>query len=217
MDFGIGVIYRIVKDVFGYFTRNMRRLTQTDRVNRRAKWEDEFKSKLLERRQNQLRSDVIIRDVQRVDDYPETEEEKRISSWFKKKKISPWFKVGLLDTYHRGILLGLEWVRLAQDKTGAWHYPARGQKETVNAVLTGYVRYENIERVNWDGDEYYGFPHIYCHFDEKGKMPYEKLMFCERRELKPEGIVSYTDLASFNDVEKHSKSRGTSRYYPPAK
>ena len=127
------------------------------------------------------------------------------------------FKVGLLDTYHRGILLGLEWVRLVQDETGAWHYPARDQQEKITAVLTGYVRYENIQRINWDGDEYYGLPHIYCHFDEKGKMPYEKLMFCERRELKPEGFVYYTDLASFDDVVELSKSNGTSHYYPPAK
>ena len=62
-------------------------------------------SKLLERGQEQLRPDVIIRDVLRIDDYPELSE---------KKGISSWFKVGLLDTYDRGILLGLEWVRLAQ-------------------------------------------------------------------------------------------------------
>ena len=84
-------------------------------------------------------------------------------------------------------------------------------------MLAGYVRYENIQRVNWDGDEYYGFPHIYCHFDEKGKMPYENLMFCERRELTPEGFVYYNDLSSFDDVEKHSKLKGTSRYYPSFK
>lgn len=211
MEIGIGVLYRIVKDFFGYtlkyIKRNKRCLTQTDRVNLRAKWEDEFQSKLLERRRKQLRSDVIIRDIQRVDDYPESGE---------KKGISPWFRVGLLDTYHRGILLGLEWVRLTRDDSGGWHYPAKAQKETVTAVLTGYVRYENIQHVNWDGDEYYGFPHIYCHFDEKGKMPYEKLMFCERKVLEPEGFEYYIDLNSLKDVEKLSKSRGTSRYYPPA-
>lgn len=199
MEIGFGVLYRIVKDFFGYvlkyFTRNKRSLTQADRVRLRAKWEDEFKSKLLERRRKQLRPDVIIRDMQRVDDYPETETGK-------KKRISPWFRIGLLDTYHRGIMLCIEWVRLTRDESGGWHFPAKGQRETTTAVLTGYVRYENIQHVNWDGDEYYGFPHIYCHFDEKGKTPYEKILFCERRVLEPEGIEYYVELDSLEDVKK---------------
>ncbi len=108
-------------------------------------------------------------------------------------------------------------IGLVQDETGAWHYPAKDQKETVHAVLTGYVRYENIEHVNWDGDEYYGFPHIYCHFDEKGKTPHEKLMFCEQCKSEPGGFVYYRELSSFDEVEKLSKSMGTSRYYPISK
>ena len=114
-------------------------------------------------------------------------------------------------------MLGFEIVRLVQDKSGAWHYPAKNQKETLHAVLTGYVRYENIERVDWEGDEIHGFPHIYCHFDEKGKVPYEKLVFCERRILKPEGWAYYSELASLDDVDKLSKSKSTSRYNPPYK
>lgn len=212
MEIGIGVLYRIVLDFIGYvlkyFTKNKRRLTQAERVELRAKWEVTFKSKLLERSREQLVHDVIIRDVLRVDDYPESETGK-------KKGISPWFRIGLLDTYHRGIMLGLDWVRLTRDESGSWHYPAKDKKETVTAILTGYVRYENIQHLNWDGDEYYGFPHIYCHFDEKGRMPYEKILFCERREMEPEGFEYYVELDSFENVEKLSKLKGTSRFYPP--
>ncbi len=111
-------------------------------------------------------------------------------------------------------MLELEWVRLTRDEIGGWHYPAKDQNETITCILTGYVRYENIQHVNWDGDEIYGFPHIYCHFDEKDKMPYEMLVFCERKVLEPEGFEYYTELDSYEDVEKLSKSKGSSRYYP---
>ncbi len=84
MEIGIGLIYRVTKDGLGwiwrYITRNKRSLTQADRVNRRVKWQGEFKSRLSERRQNGLPVDVTIRDVQRVDDYPETERRWGISS-----------------------------------------------------------------------------------------------------------------------------------------
>ena len=52
-------------------------------------------------------------------------------------------------------------------------------------------------------------------FDEESKMPYEKLLFCERCTLEPEGFVYYKELESFAGVEKYSKSKGTSRYYSP--
>ena len=42
---------------------------------------------------------MIVRDVDRVDDYPDGDT--------KGKGISAWFKVELLGTYHRGIEVGL--------------------------------------------------------------------------------------------------------------
>lgn len=60
MEIGIGLIYRVAKDGLGwlwrYITRNKRSLTQTDRLDRRAKWQGEFKSRLSERRQNVRRA-----------------------------------------------------------------------------------------------------------------------------------------------------------------
>jgi hypothetical protein len=59
-------------------------------------------------------------------------------------------------------------------------------------VLVGYVPFENIESVDWHGDEYYGFPHLYCYFDARRKEPYEKLAFCEKKEMN--GIPFYTEV-----------------------
>jgi hypothetical protein len=71
-----------------------------------------------------------------------------------------------MRTYH-SILIGLNWYKLIEDGDGRWRYPdyKHGEKGDINLILIGYVPYENIESVDWEGDEYYGEPHIYCHFD----------------------------------------------------
>jgi hypothetical protein len=68
------------------------------------------------------------------------------------------------------------------------------------------VRYEAIESVNWDGDEFYGYPHIYCHFTEKGRKPYERLVFCEM--LTTRGFTHYREVAELDKVVRLSKKLG---------
>jgi hypothetical protein len=58
-----------------------------------------FEEEIYKCRAEKLRQDVIIRHVNRVDNYPHTADEG--------KGISSWFRVALLDTYERGIVLCL--------------------------------------------------------------------------------------------------------------
>ena len=203
MDIGSGFIYRLIKDIYGYFTRNKRNLTEAEKIDLRTKWMEEFEPALNEKHIKELRSDVIVRDVSRVDEYPEISD---------KKGVSSWFKAGLVGSYHRGIQLLIDWVELVQDEDGTWRFPKQDEEATLTAGLVGLVRYENIQQVHWDGDEYYGLSHIFCHFDEKGKQPYEALKYCERREL--DGFPYFSDLATLEAVEKASKAANTKRYYP---
>jgi hypothetical protein len=94
------------------------------------------------------------------------------------------------------------------EKTGEWRYPNRdaGEKPEIRCMLVGYIPFEFIESVDWQGDEYYGFPHIYCHFDGPHGQPYEKMAFCEQRDLN--GLEYWTELAEFNQVRKLTKRRG---------
>jgi hypothetical protein len=143
--------------------------------------------------------DVIIRDVRRVDEYPDTT---------KGRGISPWYKCGLMGTYHKGILLGLSWEMLTSEGANSWRYTNHqaGESGDLKVILIGYVPYENIEAINWNGDEYYGEPHFYCHFDAKRGEPYEKLAFCEKRELND--IPFYTEVCPYEPVRKRSKRLG---------
>lgn len=194
--------YGIIKDGMHFFLSRRRKLSPADIVQLRQKWKPEFEQQIFERRLKKLREDVIVRDMKRIDSYPDISDKKQ-------KGISPWFRVGLVGTYHRGILIGLSWGGLSYDeKHKMWRHTNYALKEEteINALLIGYIPFENIETVDWGGDEYYGYPHIYCHFNTKRKEPYEKLAYCEKKFLHE--IPFYSEVADYDSVRKLSKRLG---------
>ena len=170
--------------------------SNAERIQHREKLRKAFEDEIYKCRAKNLRQDVIIRHVDRVDNYPNTDDEKGISAWF---------RVGLLDTYDRGIVLGLRYGGLVECE-GGYRFAdwANGEKADVRACLMGDVPYDSIEAVNMDGDKYYYFPHIYCHFDFNGE-PYERLWFCEKID-QPHGHPYFNHLADYEDVISNNPS-----------
>jgi len=198
IDLGpFSLFYRILKDLWTWIRGSQRRLSQSEITQARQKWKSEIEPTIWKRRKEGLGLDVIVHDVRRQDEYPDINE---------KKGISPWFKVGLMGTYHRGILAGLEWTGLTLDGD-KWHRTDHqaGEKTDLTAILIGYIKYENIEAIDWDGDEYYSNPHFFCHFVKRRREPYEKLAYCDKRDL--DDIVYYSELADYQDVKKNTKKR----------
>jgi hypothetical protein len=187
-----GFLYSLAKDGASFVRRVIKRQDPAEIVKLRNKWKAEFTSKIFERHQKRLRRDVIVRDMKRIDAYPNLKDE---------KGISPWFRVALLGTYHRGILLGLGFESLVEISEGKWRRAnyKLGEQGDIRAVLVGRVRYEDIESVDWDGDEYYGYPHIYCLFRRK-KEPYEDVGFYTENFLFEDALPFYTLIVSQNDV-----------------
>jgi hypothetical protein len=105
-------------------------------------------------------------------------------------------------------LVGLRWGQITKHESG-WTYKKHDDEKSsgVRVILIGYIPYENIEAVDWSGDEYYNFPHLYCHFDEKRKEPYESLMLCEEK-CNPGGRPFYVEVAPYETVRKVSKKLG---------
>lgn len=201
LELTLPLLYSLAKDAWAVATGKRRALSGAEILRLREKWQPQVEDYLVRRRREGLRQDVIVRDVRRIDNYPEVDEGE--------KGISPWFRVGLAGTYHRGIKLLLSLDRLCQDAaSGQWRYADQkaGEAHDLTAALIGLVRYEAIESVNWDGDEFYGYPHIYCHFTEKGRKPYERLIYCEARTHR--GAAHYTEIAEFDKVVRLSKKRG---------
>jgi hypothetical protein len=149
--------------------------------------------------------EVIIRDSKRIDNYPSTSE--------KGRRISSWFSVGIIGTYHRGLMvfLKLEGLKYEENKK-AWRYCdyINGEDHDINASLIGLIPFERIVSIDWEGDEYYRCPHIYCHFISESKEPYEELIFCQKRVTGQ--FVDYPEVAKHNDVRKLSKKLKKGNY-----
>ena len=86
MDFSVGFFYQLLKDGLAWFLKRSRsrQASPMERLEARKKWKLDFEGWINGRRRYHLRSEVIVRDVNRMDDYPGTQETK--------KGISPWFK-----------------------------------------------------------------------------------------------------------------------------
>ena len=195
----LSFLYALAKDVWAWFRRGRRSLTSAQVIQLRQKWKPIFEDKIAERRRAKLNLDVIIHDVKRLDQYP--------SGGFEGKGISAWFRAGLMGTYHGGILAGLRWETLTKSPDGRWRLTdyAADEKGELKVILLGEIPYERIEAVDWDGDEYYGQPHIYCHFDGPGHQPYQRLLYSEQRHLNDTPF--YTHVALEREVRRASKKR----------
>lgn len=140
-------------------------------------------------------TDVIVHDVNRLDSYPESGDDNS-------RRISGWFRVGLMDYTHRGVLLGLGWTYIEEQSNGRWLEVPR-RDTALKVMLIGEVPYEAIESVNFDGDEYYNKPHIFCHFDYKGE-PYDRKFYGEQFVLGKGLPYHYREV---DEYKSPSKSR----------
>lgn len=150
-------------------------------------------------RHEKLRKDVVIRHVNRVDQYPEASAPK--------KGISPWFRVGLVDTYEKGIVVGLRYTGLIKTEDGYRGVDyARKEESDLTVLLAATIPYDYIETVNIDGDKYYPYPHIYCYFWNKGE-PYERVYFCVEEPME-HGHPYYREIAAYEDVKRNTDDAG---------
>lgn len=173
--------------------------TAAERVRHHDALRDQFKEEIDRCRAENLRKDVIIRHVNRLDDYPNNKEG---------PGISPWFKAGLLDTYHMGIKVGLGWYGLVQSDRGLRRADYQNAEEgELTAMLMGEIPYDFIESMNVRGDEYYYLPHIFCHFANSGE-PYQRLFYAQEISMG-HGHSYWREIASYEEVKRNGKASAT--------
>lgn len=178
-----------------FIKREGKNLSPGELVKHREELRKQFQEEIHKCRAKNLRKDVIIRHVNRMDSYPEVDENH--------KGISPWFKAALLDTYHKGILVWLRSGTLTSGPDGYCFTNYKKEKKgDIKVLMIGKIPYEYIEGVNFDGDEYYYLPHIYCHFANKGE-PYEEIVFCEEIDMG-NGHPYYKEIVDYQTVQKNS-------------
>lgn len=182
-----------------FIKREGKNLTPGELVKHSEELRIQFQEEIYKCRLENLRKDVIIRHVNRMDSYPDVVE--------KDKGISPWFRAALLDVYHKGIMVGLRFGSLSEGPDG-YHFTnhIEGEKGDFKVHMVGKIPFEFIEGVNFDGDEYYYFPHIFCHFANKGE-PYEEIVFCEEIDMG-NGHPYFKVVAKYEQVRENSRSWG---------
>lgn len=191
------LVYSFVKDSVGGLIRFFKPMPPKQKIELRQKWKPRFEEHIRDHFVRRLRSDVIIRDVKRVDQYPETKE--------KEKGISAWFRLGLVGTYHRGILVAFHWNKLVEVGDGEFRFldydndDQQTKDEALKVLQIGMIPFENIEDVDFEGDEYYSYPHIYCHFANRGE-PYERIAYFTQNQLFDDSLPYHTEVAEAKAV-----------------
>jgi hypothetical protein len=169
--------------------------TPSERVRHHEGLRVQFEEHIAEHRARKLRKGVIIRHVNRLDSYPNVEE---------RAGISPWFKLGLLDTYHLGVKVGLGWYGLKEGPNGLRRVDYKSKEDSdLTAMLIGEIPYGYIESMNPRGDEYYYLPHIFCHFANRGE-PYARLFYAQEIDMG-QGHSYWKEVAYQQDVQRNTE------------
>lgn len=151
------------------------------------------------------RQDVILRNIDRIDDYSK-DLRGESDGW-------SYSRAGLVGTYHRGIRVALQVVGIEHDTPDTWRLcdPMQSSPEGV-AMCVGLLPWENVEMIDWSGDEYYMYPHIYCYFDEKHTFPtpFEKRELCEIRSNN--NRTTYHSVIEDYDVARMRLERSVQRH-----
>jgi len=78
---------------------------------------------------------------------------------------------------------------------------------TIKGVLAAIIPYYLIEEIEIDGDEYYRFPHIHCHFSLK-KQPDKSIEFYAERQEEGFPKPYFVQVGEFKKIAKLSRKAG---------
>lgn len=204
------LVYSFAKDLVGGVVRKFKPMPPQKKIEQRQKWKPKFEEHIRDYFIKKLRSDVIIRDVKRVDQYPNTKENE--------KGISSWFRLGLVGTYHRGILVAFQWSKLVEVGNGEFRFldydndSKKTKDDALKVLQIGMIPFEHIEAVDFEGDEYYSYPHIYCNFANKGE-PYERIAYFTQNKLFADSLPYHTEVVEAKAVRETSKKFGVKNPY----
>jgi hypothetical protein len=171
-----------------------------DRAAHCERMREVLQNRLYDQRTEKLRSDIIIKDIARQSEYP--------YGGASEKGISAWFRLGLVGIYHRGIVVAHAHGYLKEEAYGYRYRDWINEEEgDVRVMQVSNIPFDSIASVNIGGDEFYGYPHILCHFDFEGE-PYEITWFAEELESSP-GTTYLHQVATQADVARNNPVDGT--------
>ena len=149
---------------------------KSDRIQRNVELKKKIQkdfSKLLDYREKQMSSDILLRSI---DDNHYPEHYKNEHGEYQ------WYKVEFKQLYFNGIevIFGIKEVIL--NENGEWdivEYSDTIRKKkykTVKVLEVGRINFNDIVTYDMRGDEFTLYPHFYCKFKNKGT-PYDQLVY----------------------------------------
>lgn len=198
--------YSATKDIGGAILRKLKPVGSEQILAAREKWRPLFEKEIWKNYRGDLRQDVVVVNIARLNNYPKTDE--------KRKGISLWFRAALLDTCDEGAMLWLKTGTLTEaSEAPGWRFTDydRGESGNIKVVKIGVIPFELIENVNWQGTDYYSFPHIYCRFHEKKRQPYRKVAFYQEHS-RPNMPSWYQEIVLDDPVRKLSRKLGIKHF-----
>lgn len=106
--------------------------------------------------------EALIRNVDRVEEYPEEKIKMPKNEW-------PFFKTEIRGMYHDGIEFYNSIVSIKETPHGLFvDYSGGG-----GAYQIARIPFDWIEYIDFDGDEFDFYPHIFCRFENNG-LPYRE-------------------------------------------
>lgn len=187
-------------------TRSRRsHLSNADVLACREKWRPVIDRRLAIAQRDGLGRDVYVRDIARMDDYPHTISEG--------PGDPSWFRAGLVATEERHVLLLLSWVSLDARLIESMRSSSRRSELSVGdeaSALIGYVPFEQIVEISWEGDDYNGLPSIFLHFDARRRSPFSYEAYCHRNEMDGQPgqkIEWYTEICTLRDYQIAERRR----------
>lgn len=165
--------------------------TNAEKIKRRVELKTEFQKKLVWNTHLKVFDTAIIRHIDRADNYPNVDN---------KKGVSPWFRLEVKGFYHKGIevFIGFSSARVVNEN---WQFCKSKDKNAATVFIIGKIPFDLIETVDWSGDEYYAEPHIYLHYNRKRKEPYEQI-FIAKKTFLPDGDFYYDEIGTYDQLEK---------------
>jgi hypothetical protein len=159
------------------------------------KHEQKIKKQFEKLIKNPLIDEVLIRDINRKEDYPNFPD----ISLEKQQGCSSWNKVGFIGLYHKGVKI----VYSAQEylkKTEEGYKKVLPNKDNDYMItyVVAEILFEDIILLDIKGDRSYSCPHIHCYFNNDN-CPDNRTYYARQFKL-PNGSFQYYEICEINDV-----------------
>lgn len=184
----IQLLIRIIPPIGKWLERKLRRPEPREILSRRQEMMAEIRTHLRQPNENGVRGDAIILDVDRIDLY-------RPHDRLEDGPSNAWLKVEVKGTYPGGLELIYGSAQMVQfdERSSAWVFlddtqippppdahgadANRPKVDVVRVWPVGELPVDRIEDINWDGDDYYRCPHIYCKYLGNGRKLFDTTTF----------------------------------------